>query len=277
MNEKGAAGDDSLYFDESHSIAMINTLLGCGLDPTKQYSDGNTPLMRFSDTHYRAEPDCNKVARLLQDPRVRASINVQNACGDTALHYACRGVLHYTPLQEHARCIIMLLLQSEAALSSIRNDRGQTPVMSLLTRPTHRPTLALLKDIKKAEWSSLIVKARRIVNAPVKTPPPFFVQDREARGQPLPEVAISTRSKKLRIRLSFLVGIDGKMPPEVFRLVMDFLMPWWDPLRRNVPGLEGGTGQPRKDFTRSSSVNKSSVNKSPRPPKLYHTRSKSTK
>jgi hypothetical protein len=30
------------------------------------------------------------VARLLKDPRVQASVNVQSQCGDTAFHHACR-------------------------------------------------------------------------------------------------------------------------------------------------------------------------------------------
>jgi len=105
-------------------------------------------------------------------------------------------------------------------------------VLSLFTRPDHRPILALLEEIENAEWSSLIVKARRIVNAPTEISPQSFVQDRVARGQPLLEVAISTRSDERRTLLGWLVGMDGKLPPEVCREVLNFLMPWWDPLRR---------------------------------------------
>jgi len=41
--------------------------------------------------------------------------------------------------------------------------------------------------------------------------------------------------------LAFLVGMEGGpkgggMPRDVFRVVLDMLMPTWDPLRRGVAG-----------------------------------------
>lgn len=48
---------------------------------------------------------------------------------------------------------------------------------------------------------------------------------------------------KLRTLLAFLSGVGGgsdgeSMPREMFRLVLEFLMPSWDPLRRGVAGME---------------------------------------
>jgi hypothetical protein len=38
--------------------------------------------------------------------------------------------------------------------------------------------------------------------------------------------------RKLRTMLAWLVGMEGGyVPPEVFRVVLDLLMPFWDPLR----------------------------------------------
>lgn len=43
--------------------------------------------------------------------------------------------------------------------------------------------------------------------------------------------------RNLRTLLAFLAGMEGGgMPRDVFRLVMDLLMPKWDPLRRGVAG-----------------------------------------
>jgi len=78
------------------------------------------------------------------------------------------------------------------------------------------------------------------------------MQGRVARGEPLPQVAVvpvtggDKRAKKrrqFRTMLAFLVGMrvgpEGKgMPRDVFRVVLDLLMPTWDPLRRGVAGAE---------------------------------------
>ena len=48
-------------------------------------------------------------------------------------------------------------------------------------------------------------------------------------------------TRKLRSTLAFLCGVGRKdMPRDVFRVVMDLLMPSWDPLRRK----NAGTGPP---------------------------------
>jgi len=48
---------------------------------------------------------------------------------------------------------------------------------------------------------------------------------------------------KLRMLVAFLLGMEGGpegggMPQDVFRVVLDLLMPSWDPLRRGVADME---------------------------------------
>ena len=48
-------------------------------------------------------------------------------------------------------------------------------------------------------------------------------------------------SRKLRTLMAFLLGVEGGwenagMPRDVFRVVLDLLMPSWDPLRRRDTG-----------------------------------------
>lgn len=73
-----------------------------------------------------------------------------------------------------------------------------------------------------------------------------------ARDEPLPEVVVAPlpagqndedeeEGRKYHTLLAFMLGMEGegeRMPRDVFRLVMDMLMPVWDPLRRGVVGLK---------------------------------------
>jgi hypothetical protein len=68
----------------------------------------------------------------------------------------------------------------------------------------------------------------------------------------LPHVALAPltggqdgeEGRKLQITLAFLLGVEGGpegegMPRDIFRVVLDMLMPRWDPLRRGLAGKEG--------------------------------------
>ena len=76
---------------------------------------------------------------------------------------------------------------------------------------------------------------------------PSYIQDRVARSEPLPRVTLvpvtagnkrPKKRRKFRSMLGFILGMNGwpkgeGMPCDVFRgVLMDFLMPAWDPLRR---------------------------------------------
>jgi len=180
------------------------------------------------------------VARLLQDPRVRATINMQDVDGRTAFHHACckYGVTAKKALN------VDLLLQAGADLS-IANKDGQTP-MALLRqhRPFHYAAIALLEQAPDAGKSSLLVKARRLVVAAASNAMlASCLQSRIEQGQPLPRVAlmrlagtskrIKEERQKFRITIAFLCGMGREaMPCDMFGVVLDFLILSWDPLRR---------------------------------------------
>jgi hypothetical protein len=124
--------------------------------------------------------------------------------------------------------------------------------------PTHT-ALALLKrfprEQKHAAKAFMLVKARLAVAATVAVADnavgPSCLQARVAGGQPLPQVELTPvpggqnqqklgKSRKLCNMLAFLIGKGGssgaRMPRDVFRVVLDLLMPPWDPLRRKGAG-----------------------------------------
>jgi len=123
--------------------------------------------------------------------------------------------------------------------------------------PTRHAAIALLEQaLAEAEKASLLVEARRLaVAATSNAVAPSYLQCRMARGEPLPRVAMvplmdeqaedeekeGEEGRKLRTALAFMCGVGREgMPRDVFWVVMDLLMPSWDPLRRkNV-----GTGLP---------------------------------
>lgn len=112
-----------------------------------------------------------------------------------------------------------------------------------------------LSQVPVSEKAWYLVKARRLVT-PAKNiaAPPSYLHSRVARGQPLSRVVLprtplprkvkGEEGRRLRTTLAFVCGMSGGpegegMPRDVFRVVMDLLMPSWDPLRRGVVG-EGG-------------------------------------
>ena len=78
-NEDGAS---ALHY--AVSLDVLTALLNRGADPTIANSHGVRPLM-WGAQHGTVDV----VARLLQDPRVRGCIDVQDGDGATALHHAC--------------------------------------------------------------------------------------------------------------------------------------------------------------------------------------------
>jgi len=194
------------------------------------------------------------VARLLQESRVRAIVDVQDSKGDIALHWAC-----FREDEASATSLVHLLLQANANPLVI-NTGEQTPLaVTRQYRPTRTTTIALLEQaLAEAETTSLLVKARRfVVAARSNVIPPRF-QGRVAGGKPLPRVELrrlmlqltltgaiffeAEQCRKLRNMMSFILGMSGGpegegMPRDVFRGVfMDLLMPMWDPLRRKRAG-----------------------------------------
>ena len=120
--------------------------------------------------------------------------------------------------------------------------------------PTHIHSIALLEQVPDAEKARLIIKARRLTTASTTHNAVALscLQGRAAHEQLLSQVVMAPLveglndedeegGRKLHILLAFLVGIGGGpkdegMPQDVFRVVLDLIMPAWDPLRRGVAG-----------------------------------------
>ena len=224
-------------------LSMVVWLLDeKGADPTRIDFLGCSALM------HQMRNGTAKVVRLLQDPRVRATVDMQDKEGNTALHHAC---CKYGGTDAKAALNAHLLLQAGADLT-IANTNGQTALADLRQHhPNLHVTIALLEQaLTEAEKASLLVKARRLaVAATSNAVAPSCLQARVARGQPLPRVALvpltagqadgekedeeeGEEGRKLRTALAFMCGVGREdMPRDVFRVVLDLLMPSWDPLR----------------------------------------------
>jgi len=132
-----------------------------------------------------------------------------------------------------------------------------------LKNSTNHTTIALLEQaLANAETTALLVKARRLAVAARGNPVvPSCLQARVTQGEPLPRLALMPvasgqidgededegEARKFRTMLTFLLGMGGGpkgdgMPRDVFRVVLDLLMPAWDPLRKCgvVEGLLDG-------------------------------------
>ena len=235
----------------AESVDILTALLDSGGNPTLITQLGQSALMYQASSTRVAN-----VARLLQDPRVRATLEWRTPTGNTALHTAC---IHSNEVSTTA--LVRPLLQAGADYTSRITDTdgyddGLTPLAFLRKKyPTHHTTIALLEQAPiaaiDAEKVSLLVKARRLVVATSTNTAatPSYLQARVARGQPLPRLELVPvgRKRKANIHrkfstmLAFLLGIAGGpknegMPRDVFRVVMTFVMPVLDPLRWGVVG-----------------------------------------
>lgn len=221
------------------TLDLLKALLDRGADPSKLDRHGITALMSQATLG-----EDGAIARLLEDPRIRAILNVRNVPGDTALYWACT---HKSDEQQHAQ--VLLLLQAGAD-ASIKGKKKETPLKMLLRlHPSHRITIALLEEALDAEKTALLIKARCLVKVASTAAPPSYLHSRVTRGQPLPHVAqtpvaggSNTKKKKdlkLHTMLAFVCGMEGGpegegMPRKAFLVVLDFLMPTWDPVRKAI-------------------------------------------
>lgn len=124
----------------------------------------------------------------------------------------------------------------------------------------------MARQVPDAQSASLLVKARRIVILAAQGEPPgqapTFLQSRVEQGMAWPCVEMATtmvardgggvttdddsdvekQQRRLRTAVAFVVGIDGpkgkSLPGGLFVGIMDFLLPFWDPLRERTGGLE---------------------------------------
>ena len=141
LDEKGAnvdttasSGYTALYW--AKTLDILTALLGRGANPTPTDAD-YTPLMAQA---IRGHVD--NITRLLQDPRVRATIDLQTKGGSTALHYGC-----YPRKDEALASSIVNLLLQTGANPALTNDRRQMPLDFFRKFcPSHRVTNVLLEQ-----------------------------------------------------------------------------------------------------------------------------------
>jgi hypothetical protein len=276
VNATTSKGQSSLH--EAGSFDIFTALLDRGANPILPGEYDHSPLMR----HARSG-NIKAVARLLEDPRVRTTVNLHSLyLRETALHLACQ-----IKADHNRDCIVRLLLRA-GARPDTAGSRGDTPLTCLRKLPPNHATISLialldqapgtnfvvlLEEAADAEKASLLVKARRLVVASTShTATPSCLRGRVARRQPLPRVTLAPvligyngeerhdafgialiyifgllarprkddeKHRKHRDLVAFLLGVGGGskgegMPRDVFLLVLDFLMPSWDPLRRGL-------------------------------------------
>lgn len=87
------------------------------------------------------------MTRLLQDPRVSATIDFKDGDGNTALHYACI----YYPGKKKKPAMVRHLLQA-GANPTLTNKQRLAPLALLQQQwPSHRGAIALLEKAPDAE------------------------------------------------------------------------------------------------------------------------------
>lgn len=237
VNAKDNFGYASLHSTDSPDI--ITALLDNGADPLLLSDFSSTPLMFKA---FMGKIGC--VARLVQHRRVRASVDFQDENGDTALHIACNLV---EESDDEKTAIVRHLLRAGAD-PFLTNIHGLTPLALLQNKwPENVTAITVLEQAPDAEKAAILIKARRfVVAAAACTEVPPYVKRRVA---PVTQTAVTDGSNedncKLSSMVAYLLGVGGGpknegRPRDVFRVVMDLLMPTWDPLRRGIVG-EGGT------------------------------------
>lgn len=218
------------------SLDVLNTLLALGADPRLSCNRREQPLTRHIE-----EVNDDIVARLLEDPRVRATMDdLTRGCG-TILHFACRKRLTSNSTFYH-------LLQT-GANPYMTTYLGDTPLVILRRRfpVRHAAAIALIeKALAEAGKTSLLVKARSLVLVTTSTAAvPSYLQGRVARNEPLPRVMLppvtggnkrAKNRRKFRSMLAFLLDMRGGpngqgMIEDLFGEVLDFFSPSRDPLR----------------------------------------------
>jgi len=163
------------------------------------------------------------VARLLQDPRARATVNIQGSRGYTALHHACE-----IGDETLVFSIVRLLLQA-GANPFVQDAFDESPWCTLgQDYPTYHTVFALFERLRKnAEKASLLVKARRLaVAANSNTVAQSYLEGRVA----LPRVSLAPveeeeeeEVRKIHTLVAFTLGTEGG--PENAGMPRDVLGP----------------------------------------------------
>lgn len=227
----------------AHHVDALLTVEGA--DPALRDMFGWTPLMWYAS---QGHLDC--ALRILQDERAISSLNVRVQLirvGCTALHLACHRPHDTIPAATRYRMIQILL--DAGANPLLRNAKGQIPSDLLVKRPCNRRAHVLLQaKIDDHARNATLVHIRRLALAAAGgSATASWVQTRKDHHRPLPSVDMvventrhqrNNKSRSLRKTLAFVLDTPQEMeqerrgmPKDVFLVMMDMLMPAWDPLR----------------------------------------------
>jgi hypothetical protein len=159
-------GQTSIYEATIHQV--LSFYLERGADPTVQDNDGETALM-----HHSRGLRANLVARLLQDNRVLATIDVQmtdtgkggrSAIGRSALHLACCSYGRGDGHDSKGRITELLLLNHANPL--LRDSQGQTALDLLRQTGKNNPvSIARVERAMESQRIYSLAKARHVNDA----------------------------------------------------------------------------------------------------------------
>ena len=190
LDEKGADVNKKIYNGQTPlhgtcSLDILNALLDRGADSTLLDNKFQSSIMTHA---YNDNDEVSIEERMLEDLRARATIDMQDKDNGTAIHYACN-----REDETSATSIVHLLLQA-GAYPTLTNEDGDMPLDLLrLLNPTYTTTIALLEGaLTEVEKTWLLVKARRFIVAARSNFIPPHLQDRVARGQPFPQLALAS-------------------------------------------------------------------------------------
>jgi len=226
VDVNGRTGNGSTAIHHAHNEEVLGFLLGGGAEPVVWNDKGWLPLMH----HVQAgRSEC--VARLLEDPRVRASIDTvvrgEDFEGFSALHLAC---WHNNVTPTAKLAILRHLLEA-----------GADP-----TLPNEPLEVALIEEAMDGQRAASLIKARRVVVGAGRSEAQQFIKRaRLGRGEGLPSIELDTEDEgeNFGSLMAFLMGLQSKggtsgMPQGVFVVMMSMIIPPWHALREGIKGDE---------------------------------------
>lgn len=243
VNFRASNGSGAIH--HATHVDVLGLLLDRGADPVMQNDKGWMPLM-----HHVKRGRCGCVARLLEDPRVRASIDTvvqgDDFHGHSAFHFACSTYSHITHSTRRAMLCSLLKAGADPTLphpttTYMPTLRQYFPVVPL------KPTL--LDEAIDAQRAACLIKARRVaVEAGGSEAGKRVKRGRLERGKALPSLQLDMynegeEGEDFGILMAFLMGVQSKgggsgVPQGAFVVVMGMLIPPWHALRTALTGVE---------------------------------------
>lgn len=243
VDVNGRTSNGSAAVHHAMNAGVLGYLLEGGAEPVVWNDKGWSPLMH----HVQAgRPEC--VARLLEDPRVRASVDTV-ARGDdfnsfSALHLAC----YFNNVTPTAKLALLRHLLVAGADPTLPNRHGQNSLQILREDPPVEPLeLTLVEEAMDGQLAASLIKARQVVvGAGLSEAWQCIKRARLERGEEWLSIELDTEDKEWENfggLMAFLMGVQSKegrsgMPQGVFVAVMSMIIPPWHALQKGMKGVE---------------------------------------